>query len=492
MSDNNHHITEISRGRKPQRKELSFSVRWHQLDEWQPVLGLDTFTYYWKLKTWANRKDYTDEGISVLDGSFKQPCTYNEQCQALGIGRTRLTRMIKTLYETGLLDIVEDERDDGNTYNVYIVHDVPEYAPDNTIYCDLDPNFRDWDDRDSQAQTRQQRINEIRTMREKRAQQESNKPVDNSAGHKIKPAISGHETKPGPVSKRDRPRSHNETGPGPKTRLYKDNNNNELEKNNSTNIQQHSDASKEIQHAQEQAAASFDDNVVVDDFKLADNPSETQITPDTPPLLKSLPLAQRLRRIGVSQRYISDIVTHSDFVQKHWEYFETQIAAGVISPKMIHWAVRNQWDFEDHPQVKQFYETKHRNARQQRETHSEPSTDPSPDPPVDLQAITTHEATMGSTDTADELSESDLFLTAYHRILQSMTNKQWQTARETVLNLIQDEFGKNNIITKQLRDTEDISQFQRYAGLKLKRYIHEHFDWETYIDDDTEQPRQNP
>lgn len=133
---------EINDSRRRAELTIPFMITYHHLDTWLPALGRDVFTFWLQLFTFANRKDYQPRS-NIVEYS------YNTMAEKVGVSKGKLTNMLKTLYEYGLLEITEVKNRFGGIKQVYKVCIVPEYS--DTAFCEL-KKYRKWEDRQSAGQ----------------------------------------------------------------------------------------------------------------------------------------------------------------------------------------------------------------------------------------------------------------------------------------------------------------------------------------------------
>lgn len=133
---------EINDSRRRAELTIPFMITYHHLDTWLPALGRDVFTFWLQLFTFANRKDYQPRS-NIVEYS------YNTMAEKVGVSKGKLTNMLKTLYEYGLLEITEVKNKFGGIKQVYKVCIVPKYS--DTAFCEL-KKYRKWEDRQSSGQ----------------------------------------------------------------------------------------------------------------------------------------------------------------------------------------------------------------------------------------------------------------------------------------------------------------------------------------------------
>lgn len=136
MSKNN---SPVGKGKK-KREELSLPhLTYVVCDDWIEKLGYETFCLWLKLHTWVDRNDEERE-YDRIPRSFE-----NIYKKTLGISKSKFYRLIKPLWEFGLIDIVEyveSERNSTKPKNI-IVYEYP-FHEIVRKYQALE-KLRDWD-----------------------------------------------------------------------------------------------------------------------------------------------------------------------------------------------------------------------------------------------------------------------------------------------------------------------------------------------------------
>lgn len=131
-----------ARCNKP-RRELSMpALTFHHSDNWMKTLGLEVFSAWLMVYTWCDRKQYPEDHISHHKD-------IKEVAEALGCGVNKAQEIIKTLYEYGLIDIVQVKNKYGGYKNIYYWHEIPIYA--DSMYSEL-KEARSWEDRNWHGQ----------------------------------------------------------------------------------------------------------------------------------------------------------------------------------------------------------------------------------------------------------------------------------------------------------------------------------------------------
>lgn len=124
------------RERRPRRELDMPQLRFHHMDTWVPVLGLEVFAAWLKLYTLCDRKTYPKDNIVQHKALPKIAVEF-------GCGKDKALAILKKLYEYGLIDIIQTRNSKGGVKNHYYWYDIPIYA--NTTYCEL-KKCRSWDD----------------------------------------------------------------------------------------------------------------------------------------------------------------------------------------------------------------------------------------------------------------------------------------------------------------------------------------------------------
>lgn|GEM_PF-5273617 len=163
-----------SKHNKP-RQELSLpQLAFHHADHWMRVLGMEVFSAWLMIYTWCDRAMYPQDDISHHKD-------IREVAQAFGCGVNKAQKIIQTLYEFGLIEIIQEKNKFGSLKNVYYWYEIPVYA--DSMYCEL-KRFRSWSDRNWHGQelARLSKIKEEKKAITSRIQNEygSDNPQENS------------------------------------------------------------------------------------------------------------------------------------------------------------------------------------------------------------------------------------------------------------------------------------------------------------------------
>lgn len=126
----------IKRERRPRRELDMPQLRFHHMDTWVPVLGLEVFAAWLKMYTLCDRKTYPKDNIIQHKALPKMAIEF-------GCGKDKALAILKKLYEYGLIDIIQARNSKGGVKNHYYWYDIPIYA--NTTYCEL-VKCRSWDE----------------------------------------------------------------------------------------------------------------------------------------------------------------------------------------------------------------------------------------------------------------------------------------------------------------------------------------------------------
>jgi len=125
------------------RRELSLpALTFHHADHWMKVLGFEVFSAWLMIYTWCDRQQYPEDNVShhkdikEVAAAFK--CSVNTA-----------QKIIKTLYEYGLLDIIQVKNNYGGLKNIYYWYEIPVYA--DSMYSEL-KKTRSWEDRNWHGQ----------------------------------------------------------------------------------------------------------------------------------------------------------------------------------------------------------------------------------------------------------------------------------------------------------------------------------------------------
>ncbi len=130
------------RTNKP-RRELSLpQLTFHHADHWMKVLGMEVFSAWLMIYTWCDRVQYPQDDVSHHKD-------IREIAQAFGCGVDKAQKLIQTLYEFGLIDIIQEKNKYGSMKNIYYWYEIPVYA--DSMYCELE-RFRNWSDRNWHGQ----------------------------------------------------------------------------------------------------------------------------------------------------------------------------------------------------------------------------------------------------------------------------------------------------------------------------------------------------
>lgn len=133
----------VKANERRKRAELNLpQMTFHHYDSWRKTIGNDAFMGWQVLYTLADRKKYP--GDHIIHGYDYDRLADHFQC-----GREKAVKIIKILYEYGLVEIQETKNKFGGYINIFIWCDVPFYSE--TIYCQLDKR-RDWKDRQTEGQ----------------------------------------------------------------------------------------------------------------------------------------------------------------------------------------------------------------------------------------------------------------------------------------------------------------------------------------------------
>lgn len=117
-----------ARHNKP-RHELSMpALTFHHADHWMKVLGLEVFSAWLMIYTWCDRQQYPEDHVSHHKD-------IKEVAEAFGCGVNKAQKIIQTLYEYGLLDIVQVKNKYGGYKNIYYWYEIPVYA--DSMYSEL-------------------------------------------------------------------------------------------------------------------------------------------------------------------------------------------------------------------------------------------------------------------------------------------------------------------------------------------------------------------
>lgn len=131
-----------ARIKKP-RHELSLpQLTFHHADHWMKVLGLEVFSAWLMIYTWCDRKNYPKDDV----------CHHKNMkniAEAFGCKVDKAQKILKMLYEFGLIDIIQEKNKYGSMKNVYYWYDIPIYA--DTTFCEL-KKCRNWEDRNAHGQ----------------------------------------------------------------------------------------------------------------------------------------------------------------------------------------------------------------------------------------------------------------------------------------------------------------------------------------------------
>ncbi|ABO49508.1 hypothetical protein Dred_0973 [Desulforamulus reducens MI-1] len=140
MADNIFHgVSEerfIKRERRPRRELDMPQLRFHHMDTWVPVLGLEVFAAWLKMYTLCDRKTYPKDNVVQHKPLLKMAVEF-------GCGKDKALAILKKLFEYGLIDIIQARNSKGGVKNHYYWYDIPIYA--NTTYCEL-KKCRSWDE----------------------------------------------------------------------------------------------------------------------------------------------------------------------------------------------------------------------------------------------------------------------------------------------------------------------------------------------------------
>lgn len=131
-----------ARFNKP-RRELSLpQLTFHHADHWMKVLGMEVFSAWLMIYTWCDRAQYPQDDVSHHKD-------IREVAQAFGCGINKAQKIIQTLYEFGLIDVIQKKNKYGGVKNVYYWYEIPVYA--DSMFCEL-KKFRTWSDRNWHGQ----------------------------------------------------------------------------------------------------------------------------------------------------------------------------------------------------------------------------------------------------------------------------------------------------------------------------------------------------
>jgi hypothetical protein len=114
----------------------------HHADHWMKVLGMEVFSAWLMIYTWCDRQQYPQDDVSHHKD-------IREVAQAFSCGVNKAQKIIQTLYEFGLIEIVQKKNKYGGVKNVYYWYEIPVYA--DSTFCEL-KKFRNWSDRNWHGQ----------------------------------------------------------------------------------------------------------------------------------------------------------------------------------------------------------------------------------------------------------------------------------------------------------------------------------------------------
>lgn len=127
---------------KRKREELRLPILHYIVaDDWMDKLGPQAFTAWLKFHTWVNRQDQYIEDVNQA----KIPMSMEKVAEKLGVGKTTLyTKIIRVLWEYGLIDLVEFS--DSNRKTQKPVNIIPYDYPQNNKALETKPlqKCRDW------------------------------------------------------------------------------------------------------------------------------------------------------------------------------------------------------------------------------------------------------------------------------------------------------------------------------------------------------------
>lgn len=143
-----------SQVKKP-RHELSLPhLTFHHADHWMKVLGMEVFSAWLMIYTWCDREKYPKD-------DFIHHKNMRNIAEAFGCKVDKAQKILKTLYEFGLIDIFQEKNKYGSMKNVYYWYDIPIYA--DSMFCKL-RRCRSWEDRNSHGQE----LAKLRKIKKKR------------------------------------------------------------------------------------------------------------------------------------------------------------------------------------------------------------------------------------------------------------------------------------------------------------------------------------
>jgi predicted transcriptional regulator len=123
---------------KKQRAQLELPTLYYVVtDDWMDKLGYEAFGVWLKFHSWVDRND-ADRDYDIVPESIEG------LAKRLGISKSKIYRIIKPLWEYGLVDIVEFEADPRKSQKPknIIVYDYPLHDPAR-IFAKLE-KLRDW------------------------------------------------------------------------------------------------------------------------------------------------------------------------------------------------------------------------------------------------------------------------------------------------------------------------------------------------------------
>lgn len=149
-----------ARVKKP-RRELSLPpLTFHHADHWMKVLGMEVFSAWLMIYTWCDREQYPQDDISHHKNIRNIADAFG--CKSVD----KAQKIIKKLYEFGLIDIVQEKNKFGSMKNIYYWYDIPIYA--DSMFCEL-RKCRNWEDRNSHGQE----LVKLRKIKEKNSKLKS-------------------------------------------------------------------------------------------------------------------------------------------------------------------------------------------------------------------------------------------------------------------------------------------------------------------------------
>lgn len=140
------------RRRKPRHELAMPQLTFHHADSWMKTIGLEAFSAWLKMYTFCDRKEYPEDNVV-------QHKDVKNLAEEFGCGKDKAQKIIRTLYEHGLIDIVQEKNKYGSFKNIYYWLDIPIYA--DTMYCELQ-KCRSWDDKKWEGQ----KLQDIRKIKE--------------------------------------------------------------------------------------------------------------------------------------------------------------------------------------------------------------------------------------------------------------------------------------------------------------------------------------